>query len=219
MAVIMTAVVDASGSRSRHRPSECLFPRMPRQRISGYSCQEADRRCEVSAKPCFSTQVSQSPADALSDGFLLSGPDPAPTAPPDCRAPQQYPNRFSAIIHAHQRRVWPSLLQAPGDQRSELSCPASDCLVADLDPTLRQHVLDVAQAQREAKIEPYRLTDRVRRAWAADAVDRCFGDWIGQIRLEGRLGSTTHRRSRRLSASRRPASWLRSWGSPGPRRS
>ena len=43
-------------------------------------------------------------------------------------------------------------LQPPSDLRPELDRPASDGLVADVDPTLGKKLLDVAKAQREAKI-------------------------------------------------------------------
>ena len=40
---------------------------------------------------------------------------------------------------------------------------ATDRLVADLDPALRQHLLDVAQAEGEAEIEPHGVADYVSR--------------------------------------------------------
>jgi len=45
------------------------------------------------------------------------------------------------------------------EERPELEHPAPDRLVGDLEPTLGEQVLDVAKAQREAKVQPDRVPD------------------------------------------------------------
>jgi hypothetical protein len=62
-------------------------------------------------------------------------------------------------------RMWfrAALAEMRGDHRPEMVHPASDGLVRDRDPTLRQQILDVAKAQREPEIEPNRLMDDLRR--------------------------------------------------------
>ena len=42
---------------------------------------------------------------------------------------------------------------------AEFDRPTPDSLVGDDDPALEQHFLNEAQAQREAKIEPYGMCD------------------------------------------------------------
>ena len=42
------------------------------------------------------------------------------------------------------------------DRRPELQYPAADGFIADIDPALGQHFLDIPKAQRKAKVEPDR---------------------------------------------------------------
>ena len=54
-------------------------------------------------------------------------------------------------------------VQTPRDQRPKLDGPAPDRLVADLDPPLRQQLLDVAKTQAETKVQPHGVADHVSR--------------------------------------------------------
>ena len=45
------------------------------------------------------------------------------------------------------------------NRRPELRYPAADGFIADIDPALCQHFLDIPKAQRKAKIEPDRPLD------------------------------------------------------------
>lgn len=51
----------------------------------------------------------------------------------------------------------------PRNLGAELDSPTGDGLVADVDPSLRQHLLDIAEAEGEAEIEPDRMADDVHR--------------------------------------------------------
>jgi hypothetical protein len=62
--------------------------------------------------------------------------------------------------------------QCPGELGSEFDRPAPDGLIADLDPTHRHHLLDVAKTDREAEVEPHRMADDIGRE--AMAIER---DW------------------------------------------
>ena len=53
--------------------------------------------------------------------------------------------------------------QPPGDQRPEAGDPDADRLVRDADAPLGQELLDVAQAEGEAQVEPDRVLDDGRR--------------------------------------------------------
>jgi len=56
----------------------------------------------------------------------------------------------------------PSSAQIGGDQRTELDHPHPYRLIADLNPALRQHLLQFTKAQRESQIEPHRPADHRR---------------------------------------------------------
>src|SRR6266849_2814540 len=45
------------------------------------------------------------------------------------------------------------------DSRSKLQHPSTDGLVTDLQPALRQQILDITEAQGEAQVEPDRVAD------------------------------------------------------------
>src|SRR5450631_3463086 len=66
-----------------------------------------------------------------------------------------------------QRRPRSSIAQLPGELRSELRHPSSNSLVGDVETALSKRVLDVSEAEREAKIEPNRVLDHRRRILAA----------------------------------------------------
>ena len=50
-----------------------------------------------------------------------------------------------------------------GEQRPELQHPSPDRLVGEVQPALGEQILDIAKAQREAKVEAHRVSDDVRR--------------------------------------------------------
>jgi hypothetical protein len=56
--------------------------------------------------------------------------------------------------------------------RPELDHPTPHCLAAGLDPALRKQFLNVADAEREAEIQPHRVADHVRREPVALERDR-----------------------------------------------
>jgi hypothetical protein len=91
------------------------------------------------------------------------------------RAPQKHPPATDLHNHLVQmppaRRSHPPTPDVGGDQRTELDHPAPDRLPADLDSTLSQQFLDVADAQSETKIAKppvlgFRIETRTRAlAW------------------------------------------------------
>ena len=81
-------------------------------------------------------------------------PEPhLPTADPD-----------EHLVQMPAARRWASATaEVLRDQRAELDHPASDRLAADFDSALGQQFLNIADAEREAKIQPHRLANNVRR--------------------------------------------------------
>jgi hypothetical protein len=63
---------------------------------------------------------------------------------------------------AGRRRPSP-LLQLPRDQKSRFDGPAKDRLVANLDPALRQLLLNVPKTEAEPEVQPKGVTDHARR--------------------------------------------------------
>lgn len=56
--------------------------------------------------------------------------------------------------------------------------PSANCLVRSHNPTLGQRVLDVAQTEREPKIQPDRLTNDLGREAIADITEFGRLDWL-----------------------------------------
>ena len=56
-----------------------------------------------------------------------------------------------------------SAAKFPGEQRPELQDPSPDCLIGDIQPALGQQILDIAEAEGEARVQPHRMPDDVRR--------------------------------------------------------
>ena len=54
-----------------------------------------------------------------------------------------------------------------GEHRPELQHPSPDRLVGEVQPALGEQILDIAEAQREAKVQPHRVSDDVRRELVA----------------------------------------------------
>ena len=50
-----------------------------------------------------------------------------------------------------------------GIGQAKLKRPAADRFIRDIDASLGQHILDIAQAERKAKVEPDRLLDHSGR--------------------------------------------------------
>jgi hypothetical protein len=59
--------------------------------------------------------------------------------------------------------LWPAPLQHIGEDPTEAQAPLADGLVADHDPTRRQHQLNITQAHTEAMIEPDGMLDDLGR--------------------------------------------------------
>jgi hypothetical protein len=66
-------------------------------------------------------------------------------------------------------RRWPrtSTAKFSGKQRPELQHPSPHRFVGDIQPTLGEQVFDIAEAQSEAKVQPHRVPDGVRRELVA----------------------------------------------------
>jgi hypothetical protein len=66
-------------------------------------------------------------------------------------------------------RGWPMTSAAKflGEQRPELQHPTPDRFIGDLQPALGQQILDIAEAEGEAKVQPYCMPDNVRRELVA----------------------------------------------------
>src|SRR5271167_1201503 len=79
-------------------------------------------------------------------------------------------------------RLWPALSQFSRDGRSEMVHPAPDGLVGNGDPALRQQVLDVAQAEREPKVQPNRLANDLGRESVSGVADFPHRSWIKRLR-------------------------------------
>ena len=50
-----------------------------------------------------------------------------------------------------------------GEQRPELQHPSPDRFIGDIQPAFCQQILDIAEAEGEAKVQPHRMPDDVRR--------------------------------------------------------
>ena len=83
------------------------------------------------------------------------------------RPPKVHPLAADPADHLVQvparRRGPPPLLQPLGDQGAKLDGPAPDRFVADLDPPLRQKLLDVPKTKAEPEVQPHGVADYVRR--------------------------------------------------------
>jgi hypothetical protein len=66
-------------------------------------------------------------------------------------------------------RGWPMTSAAKflGEQRPELQHTTPDRFIGDVQPALGQQILDVAEAEGEAKVQPHRMADDVRRELVA----------------------------------------------------
>ena len=73
-----------------------------------------------------------------------------------------------------RRRLRSSIAQFPGELRSELRHPSSNSFVGDVEPALGEQVLDVSEAEREAKVEPDSVPDHRRRILVAGIGDAPF---------------------------------------------
>src|SRR5271165_5496611 len=60
-------------------------------------------------------------------------------------------------------RLQATLSQVGRDHRSEMVHPTPNCLIRNRHSALRQQILDVAQAEGEPEVEPYRLVNDLRR--------------------------------------------------------
>jgi hypothetical protein len=58
---------------------------------------------------------------------------------------------------------WAGTAQIGSNWRFELQKPASDSLIGDVHASLSEHVLDIAEAQSEPRVEPNRMTDDLGR--------------------------------------------------------
>ncbi len=77
----------------------------------------------------------------------------------------RFPEIFTTISSRCQRPVglWSGSAKVLSEKSAEFERPASNGFVVRLDPTLGQHLLDVAQTQGESEIQPNGLSDHVGR--------------------------------------------------------
>jgi hypothetical protein len=61
----------------------------------------------------------------------------------------------------------PPTVKLPGEQRPELQHPTPDRFIGDIQPALGEQILDIAEAEGEAKVQPYRMPDDNRRELVA----------------------------------------------------
>jgi hypothetical protein len=66
-----------------------------------------------------------------------------------------------------------------GEQRLELQHPSSNRFIGDVQPALGEQILDIAEAQGEAKVQPHRVSNDVRRKLVASKRDRCHSPSLG----------------------------------------
>ena len=59
-----------------------------------------------------------------------------------------------------------------GEQRLELQHPSSNRFIGDVQPALGEQILDIAEAQGEAKVQPHRVSDDVGGESVASECDR-----------------------------------------------
>ena len=71
------------------------------------------------------------------------------------------------LIEMPLRGWMTSAAKLPGEQRPELQHPTPDHFVGDVQPALGEQILDVAEAEGEAKVQPYCMPDDVRRELVA----------------------------------------------------
>ena len=83
------------------------------------------------------------------------------------RPPQVHPLAADPADHLVQvparRRLRPASLQPLGDQGAKLDGPAADRLVADVDPSLREKLLDVPKTEAEPEVQPHGVAYDVPR--------------------------------------------------------
>jgi hypothetical protein len=60
-----------------------------------------------------------------------------------------------------------------GEQRPELQHPSPDRFIRDIQAALGEQIFDIAEAEGEAKVQPHRVPDDVRRELVASKRDRC----------------------------------------------
>ncbi len=59
--------------------------------------------------------------------------------------------------------TWVRASELSGIGQAKLRRPAADRFIRDIDAALGQHILDIAQAQRKAKVQPDRVLDHSGR--------------------------------------------------------
>jgi hypothetical protein len=156
---ILNAVVLPEPARPVQVPQIQLIQSGPvRRQPVGRDCLRLDRLVvqEAPQKSERSLCVPSSLDHKVEDlAFVVDGP------------PKVHPLAANPADHLIQvparRRSWPTPPQAPGDQRPEFDGPAADRLVADLDPALRQQLLDVSKTETESKIQPHSMADHISR--------------------------------------------------------
>jgi hypothetical protein len=87
-------------------------------------------------------------------------------------APKPHPASINLADHLVQMPptggLHPPTAKVGGDQRAKLYHPAPDCLAADDNAALGHHLLDAANAESEAKIQPVRVADYAAGEEGAD---------------------------------------------------
>lgn len=76
-------------------------------------------------------------------------------------APQEHALAANLADHFVEVPTWRwrklATAKVGGDLRTELHRPGADRLVTHIDAPLREHLFDIAQAEREAEVQPHRM--------------------------------------------------------------
>src|SRR3954451_13606788 len=150
---------------------------------TGFQGDDAARLCGKEAENFFSGKLFTEPNAAVGKGAMrLEGPFckietdnanlrhgcslrswDAKTSPPwHIAMPSGGASTPSLVARARQPTA-----DLIGERLAELERPLPHALVADDDAARGQHLLDHAQAEREAEVQPYRLVDHLRRETVA----------------------------------------------------
>ena len=75
--------------------------------------------------------------------------------------------------------------------RTEMGHPSADRLIGDGDPALSKKLLDIPEAQREARIQPKGVLDDRRREPTAAATERFHHQMLPAVRPQAHGSSPT----------------------------
>ena len=161
------------------------------------------------AKPCFLSSLRMSFAAALASRRRCTRRSrTSPSSSTARQSQNRLPPIRTAISSRCQTRGGPRTSAAKflGEQRPELQHPSSDRFVRDIQPALGEQIFDIAEAEGEAKVQPHRVPDDVRRELVVSKRDRCHSPSLGTdpSRESSRVNSRRGAWQRSSPSSRRP---------------